>query len=85
MLSRPATAIAKAIKELVRVLRPAGKFVLTLDNPMNPMIWLRNGPLLKILSRTGIVPYQVGTTLGPRHGVSGARPRRGRRRRRLMI
>lgn len=61
-----AADIAKAIKELVRVLRPAGKLVLTLDNPMNPMIWLRNGPLLKILSRTGIVPYQVGTTLGPR-------------------
>ncbi|MFN9445868.1 MAG: class I SAM-dependent methyltransferase [Pirellulaceae bacterium] len=58
--------IAVAIKELVRVLRPSGKLVLTLDNPTNPLVSLRNGPFLRLLSRFGIVPYQVGVTLGPR-------------------
>jgi hypothetical protein len=48
------------------VLRPGGTLILTLDNPANPLIWLRNGPLLGLLRRIGIVPYQVGATLGPR-------------------
>jgi hypothetical protein len=46
------------------VLRPGGTLILTLDNPANPLIWLRNGPLLGLLRRIGIVPYQVGFTLG---------------------
>ena len=58
--------IAQAMQELVRVLRPAGRLLLTLDNPLNPLVWLRNGPLLKMLRRWGIVPYSVGATLGPK-------------------
>lgn len=57
--------IAQAVKELVRVLRPSGRLVLTLDNPLNPLVWLRNSPLLTLLRRFGIVPYHVGATLGP--------------------
>ena len=58
--------IAQAMQELVRVLRPAGGLLLTLDNPANPLVWLRNGPLLNMLCRWGIVPYAVGATLGPK-------------------
>ena len=58
--------IAQAMQEIVRVLRPAGRLLLTLDNPLNPLVWLRNGPLLKLLRGWGIVPYAVGATLGPK-------------------
>ena len=61
-----AADIQTALGELCRVLRPGGALILTLDNPANPLIWLRNGPLLRLLRRIGIVPYEVGATLGPR-------------------
>jgi SAM-dependent methyltransferase len=58
--------ILLALGEICRVLRPGGALVLTLDNPDNPLVWMRNGPLLGLLRRIGIVPYQVGATLGHR-------------------
>lgn len=58
--------IEAALVELRRVLRPGGRLILTMDNPANPLIFLRNGPLRRILRRIGVVPYQVGATLGPR-------------------
>jgi len=57
--------IGQAVRELARVLRPTGVLVLTLDNPCNPLVWLRNGPLLRVVRRVGIVPYPVGVTVGP--------------------
>ncbi len=57
------TSIAEALVEIARVLRPGGRLILTLDNPDNLLIGLRNGPLLAVLRRLGIVPYQVGVTL----------------------
>jgi SAM-dependent methyltransferase len=65
--------IHTALAELRRVLRPGGRMVLTLDNPANPILWLRNGPLLGALLRTRVVPYQVGVTLGPRALASAVR------------
>jgi len=61
-----AEEIDRAIREIQRVLRPDGRLILTLDNPGNPIVWLRNGPLLDWLRSTGIVPYQVGVTLDRR-------------------
>lgn len=58
--------INASLVELRRVMRTGGRLILTMDNPVNPLIRLRNGPLLSLLSRIGIVPYQLGVTLGPR-------------------
>lgn len=58
--------IGEALAELARVLRPGGVLVVTLDNPANPVVWLRNHLPEGILRRTGLVPYPVGATLGPR-------------------
>ena len=58
-----ATAIGEGLVEIARVLRPGGQLILTMDNPANPLIYLRNGPLLALGRKLGIVPYQVGATL----------------------
>lgn len=58
--------IALSLAELNRVLRPGGTLVITLDNMANPLVWLRNHLPLQWLTRSGIVPYFVGESLGPR-------------------
>jgi SAM-dependent methyltransferase len=59
--------IAASLAELRRVLRRDGQLVLTLDNPLNPIVALRNALPYRWLRRTGLVPYQVGVTLSPRN------------------
>lgn len=58
--------IGVALAELYRVLRPNGQMILTLDNLRNPMIALRHILPFRLLKSLGIVPYFVGSTLGPR-------------------
>ena len=58
-------ALATAVRELARVLAPGGTLLLTLDNPLNPLVALRNR-LPRLMHRLGIVPYPVGITCGPR-------------------
>jgi SAM-dependent methyltransferase len=55
--------IDAALRELHRVLAPGGLAVVTLDNPWNPLVALRNS--LPARPRA-LVPYYVGATLGPR-------------------
>ena len=71
--------IRDSLLELHRVLRPGGTLLLTMDNPVNPMVWLRNlSPAFWM--RLGIVPYVVGATVsgGTSRGCSSGRFRRAR-------
>jgi len=47
----------EALGELVRVLRPGGLLIVTLDNPWNPLYHL-----LRLTSRVGWTPYPLGHT-----------------------
>jgi SAM-dependent methyltransferase len=62
-----------SLAELRRVCSPGGRLVLTLDNPTNPLIWLRGALPYSWLSRTGIVPYFVGANLDARRLSSALR------------
>jgi SAM-dependent methyltransferase len=57
--------LATALGELARVLAPGGTLLLTLDNPLNPLVAARNRAP-RLLMRLGIVPYPIGVTCGPR-------------------
>lgn len=54
------------LAEIARTLAPGGVAVVTLDNPRNPLVWLRNHLPYAWLHRIGLVPYYVGHTYGPR-------------------
>lgn len=47
-----------SLRELARVLEPGGRAVITLDNPDNIL-----DPLLRLVSRMGLLPYYVGCSL----------------------
>ncbi len=55
-----------ALQEIRRVMRPGGHLILTLDNPANPIVYLRNRIPSGLLRRIGAVPYYMGRTLGKR-------------------
>lgn len=57
--------IVAGLRELHRVLAEGGCLLLTLDNPANPAVALRNALPFGLLNRLGIVPYYVGATCGP--------------------
>ena len=59
--------IVTSLRELYRVLRPAGRLLLTLDNLANPVITLRQRLPFDPLNRLGILPYYVGSTFRPHH------------------
>jgi SAM-dependent methyltransferase len=50
-----------ALGELVRVVRPSGLLIVTLDNPWNPLY-----PLLRWATRVGRAPYVLGRTASRR-------------------
>jgi SAM-dependent methyltransferase len=58
--------VTAALGELRRVLRPDGTLVLTMDNPLNPLIFTRNALPPRIAAAVRRVPYGVGWTCGPK-------------------
>jgi O-antigen/teichoic acid export membrane protein/ubiquinone/menaquinone biosynthesis C-methylase UbiE len=60
-----AEELAGSLRELSRVLRPGGELLLTLDNPLNPLVAIRNLLPFALLHRLRLTPYQVGVTCGP--------------------
>ncbi len=54
--------LAGGLAEVAGGLCPGGVLILTLDNPSNPVIWLRNHLPYRMLHRLGLVPYFVGRT-----------------------
>lgn len=59
------------IGELSRVLAPGGALALTLDNPHNPVLWLRRRA--RRIAKLRLRPYFVGETLGLREGEAALR------------
>jgi ubiquinone/menaquinone biosynthesis C-methylase UbiE len=57
--------IAAGVAELYRVLRTGGELLLTLDNPVNPLVALRNALPFQLAYRMGVSPYRVGVTCTP--------------------
>jgi trans-aconitate methyltransferase len=57
--------VSRALAELARVLRPRGRMVLTLDNPLNPVIALRNRVPSRLAHRVRGVAFEPGWTCGP--------------------
>jgi len=58
--------VETAIRELRRVLRRGGRLVMTLDNPLNPIVALRNVLPANMARAARGVNYEAGWTCGPR-------------------
>lgn len=60
---RSRAELIDSLREIHRVARPSAHLLITLDNPMNPVIALRRILPYKFLHRLGVLPYPVGATL----------------------
>ncbi len=55
--------INKSIAEMARVLAKGGVLILTMDNPWNPVVAIRNRLPQNLTRRAGLIPYFMGRTL----------------------
>jgi len=53
--------VRSALNELARVLRPGGRLIVTLDNPLNPIYFV-----LRMICRMRFAPFKLGVTLSAR-------------------
>ena len=58
--------IHQSIKEIARILDENGILILTMDNPWNPIVALRNTLPQNLTRRAGLIPYFMGRTLSMR-------------------
>jgi SAM-dependent methyltransferase len=58
--------VAAALAQIRRVMAPGGRLLITLDNPLNPLLALRNRLPAAAGRRLRGVDYPVGWTCGPR-------------------
>jgi SAM-dependent methyltransferase len=58
--------IHSSIREIARVLDENGILILTMDNPWNPVVALRNSLPQNLTRRAGLIPYFMGKTLSMR-------------------
>jgi SAM-dependent methyltransferase len=58
--------IEQSISGFARVLEPGGCLLITLDNPMNPVVGVRNFLPQRATGAIGLVPYFMGKTLSMR-------------------
>lgn len=58
-----AQEIQQALDELARCLRPQGRLLLTLDNPRNPEVWLRQALPGRLVRRLRADTFPLGSTL----------------------
>jgi len=65
--SRDPGDLARSLDELGRVLRPGATLLLTLNNPRNPLLALRNVLPHAFRSFVELTPYYVGYTCDPAH------------------
>ena len=56
-------AIDEALAEILRVTRPGGVAIVTLDNPRCPTVAMRSVLPDRWLRATGLIPYEMGATL----------------------
>ncbi len=64
--------ITVALTELARVLRPDGRLFVTLDNPANPLLRLRELVYACTGALGGLIPFRMGLTLSRRGLVDAA-------------
>jgi ubiquinone/menaquinone biosynthesis C-methylase UbiE len=55
--------IEQSVLEFARVLEVRGRLLITLDNPVNPFVWIRNRLPQRATGAVGLVPYFMGKTL----------------------
>ncbi|MBW2173253.1 MAG: class I SAM-dependent methyltransferase [Deltaproteobacteria bacterium] len=56
-------SIRTSLKELYRLMKPGGFLLITLDNPSNPVVCLRNLAPYRLLKLSGLIPFYMGVTL----------------------
>ncbi len=52
-----------SLKGLWRILKPEGVLIITLDNPSNPVVFLRNLLSYRLMKLLGVIPFYMGVTV----------------------